>query len=59
MTSTTTTAYPADVAETTSVPISAAEASRYQQLRGHLAALKLATAAEHCPPCSTPPAPRG
>ena len=41
-----------------SEPITAAQASLYQQLRGHLAALKLHTAAEHLPPCSTAPRPR-
>jgi len=33
----------------TAAPMTSAEASRYQQLRGHLAALNLATAAEHLP----------
>ena len=37
-------------------PLTAAAATRYQQLRGHLAALSLHTAAEHCPPSSTRPA---
>jgi DNA replication protein DnaC len=35
--------------DTIDVPMSRAEASRYQQLRGHLAALNLATAAEALP----------
>ena len=34
------------------------EASRYQQLRGHLAYLKLATPPKPCPPCWTPRRPR-
>jgi hypothetical protein len=35
-----------------------AQASLYQQLRGHLAALKLHTAAEQLPQSSTPPLPK-
>ncbi len=34
---------------TTTDPMSGRQASLYQQLRGHLATLKLSTAAEHLP----------
>jgi hypothetical protein len=39
-------------------PNTPAQASLYQQLRGHLAALKLHTAAEQLPQSSTPPLPK-
>ena len=37
-------------------PLTAAAATRYQQLRGHLAALRLPTPPNSCPPSSTRPA---
>ena len=46
---TTPTSTPIHTDSTVPAPSTAAQASLYQQLRGHLAALKLHTAAEHLP----------
>ena len=55
MTTTPTTTPTTTGATTVIEPSTPAQAQLYQQLRGHLAALKLHTAAEHLPPSSTPP----
>ena len=54
----TTTADTDTTSDSSAAPMSTAEASRYQQLRGHLTTLNLATAAEQLPGVLAPPAPR-